>query len=134
MMNLQDEKLDRASVIAALKRNLQERSGKSWSVTGGRGTAYGWLTIQAPPARRTWSHRLRAGAVADMPENYEEYDAGKPAHNNSPEDRAELATLLGLERVHCQGVSIAASHEYYREYLARSRGEAPAKIATPYWD
>jgi hypothetical protein len=31
-------------------------------------------------------------------------------------------------------VSIAASHDYYREYVERSAGRTPAKVAQPYWD
>jgi len=46
--------IDRATAIKKIKAALERRSGKTWSVTGGRGTAYGWLSINAPPARRTW--------------------------------------------------------------------------------
>jgi hypothetical protein len=103
--------LNSRDVIAAIKAGLQARSGKSWSVTRGRGTAYGWLTISSPPARRV--------------NNYYMSDA----------DRAELAGLLGFDRpVHTQGVSIAAGHDYYREYLSRSAGLTPLENARPYWD
>lgn len=56
----------RNDVIAAIKTALQKRSGKSWSVTGGRGTAYGWIRIDAPPARCTWKHVPRPGK-GEMP-------------------------------------------------------------------
>lgn len=52
--------MDRNETIKAIKTALQKCSGKTWSVTGGRGTAWGWLTIDAPPARRTW-HRRETG-------------------------------------------------------------------------
>lgn len=123
----------RDETIKRIKTALQKRSGKSWSVTGGRGTAWGWITIDAPPARRTWGHRLKAGCV-DLPENYEPYDTGLSGGYTSPAERKELATLMGLDSVHCQGISIAASSEYYAEYLARAEGRTPAKIAQPYWD
>ena len=126
--------MDRNETMSAIKRNLQRRSGKAWSVTGGRGTAWGWITIDAPPSRRTWSCRLKAGAVHDYPEDYEPYDCGQPGHEMGPEDRAELAGLLGLEKVHHQGVSIPAGSDYRQEYLDRSEGKVPTKCGEPYWD
>ncbi|MFA6111627.1 MAG: hypothetical protein WDA75_22940 [Candidatus Latescibacterota bacterium] len=51
-----------------------------------------------------------------------------------PADRAELKKLLGLDTIHQQGVSIPASHAYYREYLDRSAGRKPSVIGTQYWD
>jgi len=46
--------MNRNEVIKVIKENLKKRSGKSWSVTGGRGTAYGWITIDSPPSRCKW--------------------------------------------------------------------------------
>jgi len=127
--------LSRNTVIKRIKTALERRSGKSWSVTGGRGTAWGWLTIDAPPARRTFGNRLKVGAVTDRPEDYEEYDTGKPGGYTSPADRAELGKLLGLDgSAHCQGVSIASSNQHYREYIDRAEGRSPSTIAQPYWD
>lgn len=100
---------NRDETIQTIKQSLKARSGKTWSVTGGRGTAYGWITISAPPARR--------GDFGYM----------------SDADRAELGALLGVQ-VHSQGVSVAASSAYYREYTVRARGEQPSEIAQPYWD
>src|SRR5215831_14324430 len=127
---------DRDETIKRIRTALQRRSGKQWSVTGGRGTAWGWITIEAPPARRTWGNRLKANASpAQLPEDYEEYDTGQPGGYTSPAERAELGKLLGFDQpVHCQGVSIAASSEYYREYTDRAEGRTPAKIAEAYWD
>jgi hypothetical protein len=129
---------DRNETIKRIKTALQKRSGKTWSVTGGRGTAWGWIKIDAPPSRATWSHRLKAGAVTDRPEDYEPYDSGEPGHNLSPIDRADLCVLLGLENngqhVSDSGVSIAASGDYYSEYTERAEGRTPTKIAQPYWD
>ena len=127
--------MDRNETIKAIRDALKHRSGKSWSVTGGSGTAYGWITIDAPLARRTWGWRLKVGEFVDLPENYEEYDSGQPNHHTSPAERTELANLLGLDRpVHLQGVSIPASSDYHAEYLDRAAGRTPAKIAEPYWD
>ena len=44
------------AIRAALKS-----TGRAWSVTVGTGTARGWITITAPPARRTWKRRPKNG-------------------------------------------------------------------------
>lgn len=112
-------------VCQRIKRALRERSGKTWSVTHGRGTAYGWLKIDAPPARRvfTWNGLKPA-------------DGGE-VHNgffSSLEDRYELARLLAIDAVHPQGISIPASTAYRREYVDRAEGREPSVIGTLYWD
>jgi len=108
---MNNESMQRNDVIRALKQALQKRSGKAWSVTGGRGTAYGWITISSPPARRV------DGSM-------------------SGPDREELARLLGFDQpVHFQGESIPAGHDFYRLYLHRARyGTTGGLTATPYWD
>jgi hypothetical protein len=50
------ESLTRDQAIKRIKAALKRRSGKEWSVRGGKGTAYGWITIDAPPKRRTWKY------------------------------------------------------------------------------
>ena len=129
-----EEDLSRAAVIGRIKRALEVRSGKRWSVTGGTGTAYGWLHIDAPPSRRTWRERLKDGPwTGRYRDDYEQHDTGQPGGSSSPADRAELGALLGLESLY-GNVSVAASHDYYREYIDRAEGREPRKIATPYWD
>lgn len=99
----------RNETIAAIRKALRERSGKAWSVTGGRGTAYGCLSISAPPARSV---------------DYGLSDA----------DRAELSQLLGVD-VHRQGHSVAASNDFYRVAICRARhGHAGPFTAEAYWD
>ncbi|HET9189822.1 MAG TPA: hypothetical protein VFN69_04540 [Rudaea sp.] len=110
-MNEQGFNFNRNETIARIRTALRKRSGKAWSVTGGRGTAYGWITISAPPARRV-----------------------QPFDYLSEADGAELAQLLGKDRIHCQGESIPDSHDYYREYVDRAEGRAPAVYGRPYWD
>lgn len=100
---------DRNDTIHAIRTELNRRSVKRWSVTGGRGTAWGWITITSPPSRQD------RGILTDA-------------------DRTELAELLGLDSVHHQGVSIASSSAHYAEYVARAKGETPERIAQPYWD
>lgn len=125
----------RDDTIKRIRAALKARSGKAWSVTGGRGTAWGWITIEAPPARRTWNCRLKAGATTSNPEDYEMYDAGTPGCCNSPDDMAELGALLGLDGPsHSQGESIPAGCDYYVEYIDRAEGRTPTRIGKPYWD
>lgn len=124
----------RDEAIKEIKSALKRRSGKLWSVTGGRGTAWGWITIDATPARKTWGYRLKADAVNDWPESYEGYDTGEPGRTMTPADGEELAKLLGIEAAHHQGVSIASSNAYYQEYIDRANGRKPSVIAEPYWD
>ena len=127
--------MDRNETIKRIKAALKRRSGKAWSVTGGRGTAWGWITIDAPPARRTAHSVLRAGAIYDRPEDYEERDTGEPGGSMTETDQKELGELLGLKApVHCQGESIPAGHDYWQEYIDRAEGRTPSKVGKPYWD
>lgn len=106
--------MNRDEAITAIRAALRRRSAKKWSVRGGRGTSWGWITIIAPPKR------------------CDEYGS------MSESDRAELADLLGLDAAsaaaHHQGVQIPASTQYRREYIARAEGRKPDVIGTPYWD
>lgn len=97
------------ATIARIRKALRERSGKPWSVKRGKGTSYSWLTIESPPSRQV---------------NGE----------NTPEELAELAQLLGLPEVHFQGQSIPAGSNYRREYIDRAEGRTPSVIGEPYWD
>lgn len=102
---------ERATAIKEIRRALRARSGKAWSVTGGRGTSWGWINISAPPARCN-----QYGSMAEQ-------------------DAAELGELLGLDGpAHHQGQSVPASQAYRAEYLDRANGRDPQKIGTPDWD
>lgn len=96
--------------VKAIRKALKERSGKDWSVKHGRGTAYGWITIASPPRRKVDTFYM------------------------SPEDCAELATLLGKETVHYQGESVPASSDHRAEYVARAQGKTPEVYGVQYWD
>lgn len=104
-----DNPIERDDVIRIVRTELKRRSGKAWSVTGGRGTSWGWITVTAPPKRTT-----QFGSMTE-------------------EDRAELSALLGTD-VHHQGYMIPASHAYRTEAVDRARGVQPATVGTPYWD
>lgn len=125
--------MTRNETITTIRAALKRRSGKTWSVTGGTGTAYGWITIDAPPKRRTWGYRLKPGTL-DLPENYEGYDTGQPNRVMTPADQAELSKLLNVKLCHNQGEKIPASIDYYLEYIDRAEGRIPTKTGTPYWD
>jgi hypothetical protein len=100
---------DVVAVCKTMKADLRKRTGKTWSVTRGRGTVSGWITITAPESR------LQFGSM-------------------TKEDQAELSAALGIEHAHHQGVSIPASHAHYREYLDRCSGKKPSVIGVAYWD
>jgi hypothetical protein len=101
--------VDRNEAIAAIRKNLKARSSTPWSVRGGEGTAWGWITITAAPRRCVNG-------------------------NMTPEDCHELAQLLGLDSAHYQGVSIPASNGHRLEYLDRSAGRVPEVYGEIYWD
>jgi hypothetical protein len=130
--------LNRSAIIAFIKRNLKVRSGITWSVTGGKGTAYGWLTIDAVPARRTFRNIPAPGnEIARNPGKENWIEVEDPSYewgHTGPADRQKLATLLDLDTVHTQGQSVAASNDHYREAMQRAAGLPVTKIAQPYWD
>ncbi len=102
---------DRDEAIRAIRAALKRRTGRPWSVTGGRGTAWGWITITAPPSRR-----VDGGYMTEA-------------------DRRELGEALGLGApAHGQGVSIPAGHDYRAECIDRAEGRSPAVVGSPYWD
>ena len=101
--------MTRDETIARIRTALRSRSGQTWSVRGGRGTAWGWITVTAPPARLTG-----CGGMSD-------------------DDRDALSDLFG-ETVHHQGISIPAQRDYYAEYVARAEGRDPETVGVPAWD
>jgi hypothetical protein len=106
--------LDKALEEGRIRTSLKQRSSKAWSVRGGTGTAYGWITITAPPKRM---------------DNY----------LMSREDAKELHQLLGLDfrpgpETRIQHITVPASSDYYREYVDRAAGRTPSINGKPYWD
>ena len=127
--------MDRNETIKRIRAALKKRSGKPWSVTGGRGTAWGWINITAPPKRRTGHAVQKPGTVGANPEDYEYKDTGEPNGDLTPGEQDELGRLLGLDNPVChQGESIPAGHDYWQEYIDRAEGRKPSVIGTPYWD
>ncbi len=100
---------DRNAAIEAIKKALQKRSSKMWSVTGGKGTSWGWIYISSPPKRQV------DGLMSEA-------------------DGKELAALLGLEKPVYQHESVPASSKHRTEYVDRAEGREPRTYGEQYWD
>jgi hypothetical protein len=104
--------MDRTAVCAAIKRHLKARTGITFSVTGGRGTAWGWLYIAATKQRAAdqWG-RL------------------------TPSDAKVLADALGLRDEYVgDSVSIPAGSDWWTEYLQRAETGACTVRGERRWD
>jgi hypothetical protein len=103
---------NRNEVIAKIKAAFKAR-GLRYSVTGGRGTAWGWITIDLLPSVHKDLMHL------------------DPVYR----ERAylKLGADLGKEKGYTSE-SIPASSDYYREYIDRANGRTPSVIGEPYWD
>ncbi len=101
--------MDRNEAIARIKAALKARTKTRFSVTGGKGTAWGWIEIKSIPSR--------TGEFGYM----------------SEADQKELSELLG-KKVHHQGESIPASSDYRQEYVDRAEGKVPTVYGEQYWD
>jgi len=107
-MTIIETPTDRNDFIRIVKHNLRERSGKSWSVKGGRGTAWGWVTICALPSQMD-------------------------GYCMSEAQCEELGALLG-ERVHSQGTLVPSASDFRMEYVQRSAGVEVTVVGVPSWD
>lgn len=127
--------MERDDTIKQIRKALKRRSGKPWSVKGGRGTAWGWIHISAPPRRCTGHAVKLPGRLTDWPADYEYKDTGEPNGEMTPADQAELGYLLGLGKpAHHQGEGIPAATDYRQEYVDRAEGRTPSVIGKQYWD
>lgn len=86
-----------------IRQALRQRTGRAWSVRVGRGSVWGWLYINASPARQDVY-----GAMSEI-------------------DRVTLRNLLGIEnwKAHEQGVMVESHPRNYREYVNRARTGRP---------
>ncbi len=108
---------DRDATIRRIKTALKKRSGKTWSVTGGKGTAYGWISIDAPPARRTWQDvtthtpeppvegAIYRGALGFTPEYRVCAGAEEPITSPADDPWAREAAEQGRQPLYCWEVS-----------------------------
>jgi hypothetical protein len=108
MRNGSMEPIDRDETIRRIRMALKQRSGRAWSVSGGRGTSWGWISIDTTPKR-----------------------SQDPITRDA--DRAELSRLLGFSREEGK-ISVPASSAYRHEYIARAEGREPDILGEPYWD
>jgi hypothetical protein len=99
---------DRSAVTKLIKTFLKARTGRTWSVTGGTGTAYGWLHIKAPQARLD-------------------------GYRASMDDKVMLALALGLEHP-TEDFSVAASGGHWLAALQRAAGLEVTGSEAQYWD
>jgi len=99
----------RNTTIKALRAVLKVRTGQPWSVTGGRGTSWGWITVDAPPARRD-------------------------GYQITVEDGALLMVAFGMDHRRPGNLGIPASTAYRRVYLQRAHGVPRTFTAEQYWD
>ena len=102
--------MDRNEAIKRIRTALRRRSGKAWSVKGGRGTAWGWIHIDVSSALRDDITAL----------------TGR---------RNQLRALLGFDLArYPSSETVPASSAYYAEYVDRAEGRTPTVYGTPYWD
>lgn len=101
---------DRDYTIKRIRAALKRRSGKSWSVKGGNGTAWGWIKIESPPRRRD-------------------------GYSMTEAERVELGELMGLNGpAHHQGVSVPDQSDYRREHIQRAEGMEVTERGVAQWD
>lgn len=112
--------MDRDVAIKRIRKALKKKTGKSWSVTGGRGTGWGWIDVQAPPRRRI-NHAPNPAYIndhetPDMPRHI----VVQPPPNTkgwytSDTERKQLTRAFGLTHiVHYQGLMISPDkREFY---------------------
>jgi hypothetical protein len=129
----------RAATIARIRAGLKARSGKAWSVTGGTGTAYGWLRITAAKSQRMWTREENGVDASGFPVYTQRRLTAEEVAKGYTGGMSEgcciaLARLLGLEKVHSDGVSVPASGAFYREYVDRAETGRAEEIAEQYWD
>lgn len=108
---------DRDDTIKRIRDGLKRRSGHVWSVKGGRGTAWGWISVTTPPAQQ-----LKHGR-----------------HGMSRGETIALRRLLGYADddatiVGSGGWSIPGSSAYYRDAIKRAETGASDENPKPYWD
>lgn len=108
----------RDEAITRIREGLKRRTGHTWSVTGGRGTAWGWIHVATPPSHGPKHGRHRG-----------ELSTG---------ERVALSRILGYApgegTVGHQGWSIPGSSAYYRDAIKRAERGLSDETPKPYWD
>lgn len=99
---------NRSEVTKMIKGFLKARTGRDWSVTGGTGTAWGWLRITAPKGRKV---DFRA----------------------TMEDQILLGLAMGCDWPQ-EAFSVASSDGHWLAALQRAAGLEVTGSEVPYWD
>lgn len=99
---------NRSEVTKMIKGFLKARTGRDWSVTGGTGTAWGWLRITAPKGRKV---DFRA----------------------TMEDQILLGLAMGCDWPQ-ESFSVASSDGHWLAALQRAAGLEVTGSEVPYWD
>jgi len=89
-------KNDRDLAIERIRLAMKRRTGRAWSVRGGRGTVWGWITISAPPARvadgkHTEEDARTLAEIFGQPASHFRYANGCIV---SPQERREIVRLV----------------------------------------
>jgi hypothetical protein len=101
--------IGREQALIQLRHALSRRTKSKFSVTGGSGTAWGWIGISLRPS---------------------DYDKLTP-----DQQKAKLRELNELfDRQGASSISVPASSEHYREYIRRALGEKNVPATPAYWD
>ena len=87
--------MERAEAAKRIRKALHELTGRHWSVSGHRGTAWGWLGITAPPKRQ----------IAEFPGD------GKP---EAPRGKQGWGYIGEADRVVLGSILVAAGMELHR--------------------
>lgn len=115
--------IERKNAVRRIKAALKQKTGKTWSVHGDRGTAWGWITVEAPKSRRV-AHKENPAYKWSFPDEppYGELpyiecacDEDRGAWYTSNADCLLLQQAFGLSRkAHFQGLSISPDErEFY---------------------
>ena len=115
--------INRPDSIARIRAALKAKTGRNWSVSYGRGTASGWMRVQAQPRDRVCRDDNPAydwqNPKPEIPASLERKpEPGEIGYYTSLSDCKIIAAAFGLNRpVHFQGLSISPDERGW--YLAQ---------------
>lgn len=123
--------MDRSEVAKRIRQALKRRTGLAWSVTGGRGTAWGWLEIEAAKSRRIMHDdnpkydRFALGQQSELPWVERKPDKDEVAYCTSQEDREILAEALGINMSFSSVQGVSISPDQWQWYVDRAENGKP---------
>lgn len=92
---------DRDLAIAQIRATLKRRTGRLWSVRGGRGTSWGWIRVSAP-SDRIIDGRHSDEDVSALAEIFEEPATNFRNANGfaiSPPERRAVVLRISFDRI-----------------------------------